>query len=405
MRGLHERSLGDPSAGARRVALTAVRAAAKTVAAPFLAGARATRLFPLARGVVRADDVAAGLRSARLELAAPARTADLLGIGGPCAPTEPTTTVVTVLDGPRDLLTFRSNHVVDRGGCVVLEQAYDEEGVLLGFRDLQVWRVPLEPVRRLSGTVAYLSNTGVHNWGHWLLFVYPLVEVYREHLGSDPDWYYLGTPAQEWHYDSLAELGIPRERVVSEGVSGDRMVAAIADRAIPPPSRFLDFSTRSLRLPRDPTRPANRVYISRALRPRRPLLNEAECLGALERLGFRAYATETLTLSEERELFANAECVVGLHGAGLANLLLCNPPCGVVELFAKGFQSGWFVEAAAERGLTYAAVHGRPTNTRALKPKDYHALIDVEELESVVRAALAATADADEAGEPAGSPA
>ena len=62
---------------------------------------------------------------------------------------------------------------------------------------------------------------------------------------------------------------------------------------------------------------------------------------SLDSYQFEAVRTEKLTLKEETELFANAEVVVGAHGAGFANLLFCHPNCVMVEFFPHRFTSNW----------------------------------------------------------------
>ena len=380
------------------LARTVGRRAVQGAATPLLAAARASRLFGLASGFVSAAEARAsleraGVRVLEVDLSEPPRTLIPLGRGDAPPAMKPTTTVATLFDGGPDSLSFRDNLVIDPFRRVVFPRATDEDGRQFTFRDLRQWRVPLERPRRVPGSVAYLSDTGVQNFGHWMLFVFPLVQLYREHLGGDPDYFYVGKPIQPWHYDSLAELGITPERILADAVVGDRMLAAIADSAIPTPTRFLDFTTSALRLPPDPSEPPRRIYISRRLRPTRPLANEEACLAVLERHGFRSYCTEMLTLREERELFANAEAVVAVHGAGVANLLLCPEGCVAVELFAHGFTSTWFAEVSAARGQVYASLHGEPMTTRGLPGKHQPVLIDTAKLDAVLAAVTEAARD------------
>ena len=163
------------------------------------------------------------------------------------------------------------------------------------------------------------------------------------------------------------------------------MLAAIADRAIPPPTPFLDFSTNAVRRPGSGG--GRRVFISRRLRPTRPLLNEEECLAVLRRHDFEPVCTENLSLPEETELFADADVVAGVHGAGFTNLLFCHPGCVAVELFPYGYPSPWFTEVSAVRGITYANLRGLPTPATGLRPRHYHALIDPVRLDEVIAAA------------------
>ncbi|PWU24589.1 MAG: hypothetical protein C5B48_05615 [Candidatus Rokuibacteriota bacterium] len=380
--------------------LGALKRTTKLLAEPLLAAARRSGRFRLARGATSAGQAldrgrrVGNLTGVRLALSEPARYLAMLETSDPAPKTAPITTEVTILDGSKEALVFSSNHVLDQWGRIVLEVALDEEGRPFTFRSLRAAHRPLDEPRPVVGSVAYLSNTGVHNFGHWLLFLYPLVQYYREYLGDDPDYYYVGKPIESWHYDSLAVLGIEPSRVLTDAVVGDRMLAAIADRAIPCPTSFLDFSTDALRRPAVEAERRRRIYISRALRPtRRALLNESECLEVLERYGFDEYRTETLSLDEEAELFAGAEMVVALSGAGLANLLLSHAGCVVVELFPRGYSTAWFVEVSAARELTYARLYGEPTRTFGLYPNEYHAVIDPRKLDAVLAEAASRLAE------------
>jgi hypothetical protein len=380
--------------GATAIATRAAKRAAKTAVAPVLAGARAVGPFGLARGVVHADAFLRSgapvgeVRGTETDLSEPARELRLLGAGDPPPAMTPVSTILTMLDASGGVLTFRDNHVADASRRIIFERAVDECGTPLAFKDLRLWRTPFESTRRVKGTVGYLSNAGVHNLGHWLLFLFPLVRYYRDYLGRDPDFYYLGKGASEFHYASLAEIGISPNRVLIDGVAGDRMLAAIVDNQIPPPTPFLDFSTTSLRLRPDRTKASRRIFVSRALRSTRTLLNELQCLKLLQDLGFESVRTEAMTFREARELFATAEIVVGVHGAGLANLLCCQPGTILVELFPHGFADSWFAEVCAAREITYSCLSGERVDVRGLRPMHFPVLIDLAKFEQVLDAAV-----------------
>ena len=395
------------TAAVRRVALSGGKQTLKTAAGPPLAAARASGLFGLARGLTHADEALAhyqahGTMTGRqVDLSEPPHTLEKLAVSDFIPAMRPVTTALSLLDASRQTLVFSNNHVVDDRGLVVYERLLYENGTSLPLRALRVGRHRLEAPRRVTGSVAYLSNAGVDNFGHWLVLTFPLVRYYREHLGTDPDYYYVGTPVHPWHYESLAALGIEADRVLTEAVAGDRMLFACADTRVPPPTPFLDFSTDALRKPRAATSSGRRVYISRGQRPMRRVLNEAACEELLARHGFDSYRTEELTLSEETELFADAEAVVAPHGAGLTNLLFCHPGCVAVELFPEGFATPWFdatwyAEISAVRGLTHATLYGDRTESRrkwGVLARDYDTLVNLEKLERVLVAVDAALAD------------
>jgi hypothetical protein len=65
----------------------------------------------------------------------------------------------------------------------------------------------------------------------------------------------------------------------------------------------------------------SRLFISRAKAGKRRLVNEAEVAALLQRLHFQVVYAEELSYRDQVALFSHAEVVVGVHGAGLTNIL------------------------------------------------------------------------------------
>jgi capsular polysaccharide biosynthesis protein len=87
--------------------------------------------------------------------------------------------------------------------------------------------------------------------------------------------------------------------------------------------------------------PTVRLLVSRQDASVRRIINEAALALALERFGVRLVIPGTLTPAEQLALFASAELIVAPHGAGLANLIACQPGTKVVEIAAE-FQPTMF---------------------------------------------------------------
>lgn len=75
-----------------------------------------------------------------------------------------------------------------------------------------------------------------------------------------------------------------------------------------------------------------RIYISRAVAPRRKIVNESELLPILHRHGFEIMKAETISVAEQLTTMASASCLVSNHGAGLTNMLTMRPGTRVLEL-------------------------------------------------------------------------
>jgi len=88
----------------------------------------------------------------------------------------------------------------------------------------------------------------------------------------------------------------------------------------------------------DPARTGRRLYVSRsdARIAKRQVVNEDEIVARLERRGFEVIRGSELSVADQARVFAEADVVLGPHGAGLTNILFCRPGTPVIELFPGG---------------------------------------------------------------------
>lgn len=77
-----------------------------------------------------------------------------------------------------------------------------------------------------------------------------------------------------------------------------------------------------------------RIFISRKNNNLRDIINEKEFLTEIRHFGFESYCLENLEPSEQKEIFSKAEIIIGVHGAGLTNIIFSNKPT-VIEIHPK----------------------------------------------------------------------
>jgi hypothetical protein len=317
----------------------------------------------------------------------PPQTLRMLPTGSSPPPLRAVETTVSLLDVTDPSYAFRNRHLVDGQGRVIYEAK-----VVPSFHVLRVALVPLEQPRRVSGTVAYLSNTKPGNYSHWLFFSLPLIRYYREMLGKDPDFYYVGSPCLREHFESLEMLGIPPSRVLEYGVTADRLLTVVADRAGGVDQDFLLFARENLgsRSAVSTQTTGRRLFISRKGAAHRRLVNEAECARVLrDSFGFELIATENMNLREEIALFQEASVVVATHGAGLANIAFTPKGTPVLELASRTYWDPLFAEIAGASDDPYGIVWGAPAgNYRRTPPAEHDFVVDIGELEAAVSLAL-----------------
>jgi len=81
--------------------------------------------------------------------------------------------------------------------------------------------------------------------------------------------------------------------------------------------------------------PNQRIYISRKF-ARRRVMNEDELLPVLEKFGFKVYYFESMTFREQVTLVSGAEIILGMHGAGMTNMIFMPEGRKVVEFIIGG---------------------------------------------------------------------
>lgn len=123
-----------------------------------------------------------------------------------------------------------------------------------------------------------------------------------------------------------------------------------------------------------PTSTARKVYISRRTDGRFPD-NEDRVEAVVTAAGFEILNLTGMSLDAQMALFANADVVVGTHGAGLANLVWCHEAkTKVVEIMRWG-QPDCFEHLARIADLTYVRVESSA---------DGPWMVDIDALEAAI---------------------
>lgn len=109
--------------------------------------------------------------------------------------------------------------------------------------------------------------------------------------------------------------------------------------------RFLRQTAWRMFCPQLDSMPGKAIFVSRKSASVRRLVNDQQARALLCSLGFRVLECERLTLRQQVQEFSSADIVVGLHGAGLTNIvyspkgshvieILSNSPCKIYESLA-----------------------------------------------------------------------
>lgn len=133
-----------------------------------------------------------------------------------------------------------------------------------------------------------------------------------------------------------------------------------------------------------------KLYLTRGDAPSRRILNEHAVIDVLSNYGFETVQPETLSYLEQVSLFSEAGMIVGAHGAGLTNMLFCQPGFSAVELF-NGYYSRVYWSLAATMGVKhYKNLQSNQVETpegggsAANRLKNSHFHVDLTKLQQVI---------------------
>ncbi|MFB6103167.1 MAG: DUF563 domain-containing protein [Haloplanus sp.] len=152
---------------------------------------------------------------------------------------------------------------------------------------------------------------------------------------------------RRWSVDRLVVLSMPRHTRTTAPDAGyihsPRELGWVRDRLLNrlPPTDRPDVGTR--------------LYVSRSRQPSRHVRNEADLLSVAREFGFETVYPEDWTLDEQLAAFAEADAVLGPHGAGLLNAMYGDDTT-LVELFGERTNPCFFAIAGG-MDMPYAMSH------------------------------------------------
>lgn len=205
----------------------------------------------------------------------------------------------------------------------------------------------------LNGTVFSLltGGGGNSNYWHWLFDVLPRIKILENMIDlKDVDFFLLPDLNESFQIGTLNALNIPIEKRISSRVF--RHVQANTAVAVDHPNVFggdpakeiqnlpywiLEYLRDKFLGKKDLKNLPKKFYIDRKdsksnHRHLRKIINEKELTNFLKYRGFSIITLSDLSFIDQVNLFHNASQIIGLHGAGFANLTFCKPQTQIIEL-------------------------------------------------------------------------
>ena len=209
----------------------------------------------------------------------------------------------------------------------------------------------------LKGAVLSLltGGGGNSNYWHWLFDVLPRLHIIQNSKISDLkiDYYLFPSLSKKFQIETLDMLEISnQQRLSSENIrhffSDNIIVTSHPYTLLNDPNldslniptwifnflkdKFLNKNTKNNNLLKNYPK---KIYINRndaTIKSLRYIINEKDVEEILIKKDFTSLTLSDYSFSEQINFFNNAENIVGLHGAGFANIVFCKPNTKILEL-------------------------------------------------------------------------
>ncbi|NET43630.1 tetratricopeptide repeat protein [Okeania sp. SIO2B3] len=234
------------------------------------------------------------------------------------------------LDSKNNVIYTSENHLVSE--------------VSIGNTELILSSDRLPPLKKIGGSVCSLVTPGAGGgYYHWMIDLLPRIDlIYNSGMSLEKiDKFVVNRYRHPFQIETLQKIGISASQVIeSESlphISAENLIVpSFKNPALNVEEWAVNFLRRYFLSPTsNGLTKKRRIYISRNKRGKRKIINEEEVVNLLSKYQFETVILESMTVSEQASLMSETEAIVAPHGAGLTNIVFCNPGTKVIELFSS----------------------------------------------------------------------
>jgi len=255
------------------------------------------------------------------------------------------------------------------------------------------------PKKKLNGTVLSLltGGAGNNNYWHWLFDVLPRLGIYNKIFNfNEIDFFLFPDLKKKFQNQSIDCLNLPfHKRISSEKyrhIETDRLIVTEHPYVVKNdatgsiqnlPTWILLWLRKNFLNKNKTKKTPKKIYIDRkdavsGHKHMRSVLNESEVKDFLLKKNFSIISLSDYHFKEQVKMFYNAKIIVGLHGAGFANLVFCKPKTKVIEL--KSLSAGKVIENLSKKmNLKYSSVASKSQN-KSFKYQQGNIIVSLDRL-------------------------
>jgi len=212
--------------------------------------------------------------------------------------------------------------------------------------------------KKLDGKVLSLltGGGGNENYWHWMFDVLPRLSLCESVIKLDLiNFFLLPDNKKRFQIETLDMLGIPKKKQITSirfrHISSQELYVTshpvvLSNNATKDIKNIPDWILSWLKQkfiknnPKSEKNYSKKIYLDRSdstsnVKNLRSIINEHEVKNYLAKKGFQSIKLTDLHFEDQVHTFYNADTIIGLHGAGFANVTFCKPNTKIVEIKAN----------------------------------------------------------------------
>lgn len=206
--------------------------------------------------------------------------------------------------------------------------------------------------RKIKGTVFSLLSGGAakNNYWHWMFDTLPRIGIFQKaKLNIRPNYYLVPSIAKKFQIESLQSLDISKEQLID----GNKFKHLFCENLIAtshpvvfknnPSNSMLNVPIWTIKWLRKNFLKLNikcrklykKIYIDRKIDSsigQRRIFNHDLFLDFLKKRGFEIIYPENFNFLEQIKIFNSADIIIGMHGAGLTNIIFSTKKTKIIEI-------------------------------------------------------------------------
>ena len=259
--------------------------------------------------------------------------------------------------------------------------------------------------KNIDGKVLSLltGGGGNENYWHWMFDVLPRLSICENIIDLKKiDFFLLPNNKKKFQIETMETLGIPLTKqissikfrhIVTKNLYVTSHPVVLSNNAtndiqnIPPwifdwlRNKFLNNDLKNKK------NYPKKIYLDRSdskssVKNLRSIINEKEVKNHLINKGFQVIKLSDLHFQDQVSTFNSANIIVGLHGAGFANITFCNPKTRVIELKANPLDNV-IKNLAIKNNLTHSSIN---SNLNEVEKNNQfgHVKVSIKELDKLI---------------------